>query len=373
VILHKDNCYFSRLPKEEKSMKALFLLLSILSVTIFSQPASADDTCKDVLVDGAMQRLTLRSHSFFLQLLAVEYAKKSSEENDEQLSHDGSMEWAGITFGGKFNKNDVKKYLDEVRTKLDLTTLSNNESSAVLASGDPVVVQAWTSCMLRHGGLGMRFEAQSPTKAVLRIEWYAYPVASGVSTETKLKNDILIPPDVKVVQGNECLKKSNPLRDKIPCSVNLEFKSGADDLLLTANATLGTVTAYLPPRRILVAQREPWRPQPGELETVGVYAFADDTRSRSSCLSPKKDWSFVEATMEARANFISGNSSHSRCTAELKPLSTTYLCFNARMVPDVSGDNRCSATLVGEIIHWEAVDGLGIAAGKQRNEFSTFE
>jgi hypothetical protein len=219
----------------------------------------------------------------------------------------------------------------------------------------------------------MRFEAQSPTKVLLRIEWYAFPVDTGVSSNTKLKDDIRIPADVKVMQGKECLTKNNPLRDKIPCTVSLEFASGVEDLLLTANATLGTASAYLPARRILVPQRKPWTPQSGELQTVGVYAFADNTRSKSSCLSPEKDWSFVEATMEARPTFVSGNSSHSRCTAELKPLSPTYLCFNARMVPDVSGDNRCSATLVGEIIHWEAVDGLGAGNGKVKNDFSSFE
>lgn len=355
-------------------MKTFLVLASIFLVASFSSGASAGDECKDILVDGAMKRTTLRSHSFFLQVLAAEYAKRSSQENDEQLSHDGTMEWAGITFGGKFNKNDVKKYLDEVRSKLDLTTVSTNESSAVLSSGDPEIVRAWTGCMMRYGGLGIRFKALSPTKVLLSIEWYSYPVGSGVSTETKLKDDIRIPPDVKVLQGKECLTKNNPLRDRIPCTVNLEFSSGVEDLSLVANATLGTATAYLPPRRVLIiSERAPWAPQPGELATVGVYAFADDTRSKASCLSPKKDWSFVEATMEARPTFISGNSSHSRCTAELKPVSPTYLCFNARMIPDVSGDNRCSATLVGEIAHYEVVDGLGLDSGNARNDFASFQ
>jgi hypothetical protein len=233
-------------------MKAIFVLMSIVLIICVPRSAWAGDECKDVLVDGAMKRTTLRSHSFFLQILAAEYAKKSSEESDEQLSHDGTMEWAGITFGGKFNKNDVKKYLDEVRTKLDLTTVSNNESSVALSSGDPEIVRAWTSCMLRNGGLGMRFAALSPTKVVLSIEWYAFPTKPGVSTDTRLKSDIPIPQDVKVVQGADCLSKRNSLRDKIPCTVNLEFKSGAEDLPLTANTDLGTAVAYLPPRRVLI-------------------------------------------------------------------------------------------------------------------------
>jgi hypothetical protein len=138
--------------------------------------------------------------------------------------------------------------------------------------------------MAREGGLGMRFEAQSPTKVVLRVQWYAYPVAPGVSTDTRLKDDIPIPKEVTVVQGKECLTKGQLLRDKIACSVNLEFKSGELDLLLTASSIHGTATAYLPPRRILASGQ----PQPGELATVRVYAFADDTRSKSVCLSPKK-------------------------------------------------------------------------------------
>jgi hypothetical protein len=320
-----------------------------------------------------MKRTTLGSHSFFMQILAVEYAKKTDEEIDQQLSHDGSMSWAGITFGGKFNKNDVKRYIEELRTKLNVSTVMSNESSTVLASGDPEIVQAWTACMQTHGGLGMRFEAVSPTKAILRIQWYAYPAELGVPTHTKLKDNIPIPKDVKVVQGKECLKKDKLLLDKVPCSVNLEFKSGEPDLLLTANSTLDTAKAYLPPRRILVSERKPWQPQPGELATVQVYAFADDSRSKASCLSPQKSWSFVEATMEARPTFISGNASHSRCTAEMKPLSTSYLCFNSRMVPDVSGDNRCNATLNGEIIRWKAVDGLGLTGGKAVNAFATFQ
>ena len=71
------------------------------------------------------------------QILAVEYAKKTDEEIDQQLLHDGSMSWAGITFGGKFNKNDVKRYIEELRTKLNVSTVTSNEFSTVLASGDP--------------------------------------------------------------------------------------------------------------------------------------------------------------------------------------------------------------------------------------------
>ena len=150
----------------------------------------------------------------------------------------------------------------------------------------------------------MRFEASSAKAVTLFIEWYAYPVAPGVSTDTKLKDDILIPKDkekdVQVVAGKECLSAKNALRNNVPCTANLEFSSGAIDLLLVANTIHGTADAYLPQRLVLKLEQEIWQPQPGEENTVGLYAFSEDTRSKSVCLGPKKDWSFIAATMEAK-------------------------------------------------------------------------
>jgi hypothetical protein len=288
---------------------------------------------------------------------------------DEQLSQQGSMEWAGIVFGGKFNKNDAKRYLQELRTKLDISTVLLQESSTILASGDPVIVSAWADCMNRRGGLSMRFEAKTPTKALLILEWYAYPVDVGVSPDTKLRDNIPIPKDVSVVQGKECLNKGNPLRNRVACSVSLEFSSGDRDLLLVANVTHGTASAYLPKRRVLVAEREKWQPQPGEQGTVQVYSFSEPARSKSVCLSPKKDWSFVDATMEARAQYISGESESWRCTGEISSRSPSFLCFNSFMRPGAASDNRCNATLEGEIIRWNLVDGLGLKAGASLTQY----
>jgi hypothetical protein len=223
----------------------------------------------------------------------------------------------------------------------------------------------------------MRFEASSAKAVTLFIEWYAYPVAPGVSTDTKLKDDILIPKDkekdVQVVAGKECLSAKNALRNNVPCTANLEFSSGAIDLLLVANTIHGTADAYLPQRLVLKPEQEIWQPQPGEENTVGLYAFSEDTRSKSVCLGPKKDWSFIAATMEAKQSHYDGPSGAGRCSGEIKPITPTFLCFNSRMVPNPSGDHHCSATLVGEIIHYSVVDGLGLQKGAQIEQIQTFQ
>lgn len=358
-------------------MKSLLVGLSALIIGGFASPASADNGCKDILVNGTKTTTELRSHTFFLQILAAEFAKKTDEQTDEKLSHDGSMSWAGIVFGGKFNKDDVKRYIQELRTKLDISTVLNHKSSVLLASGDPQIVGAWSKCMQERSGLSMRFEALSAKAVTLILEWYAYPVAPGVSTDTKLKEDILIPKDkekdVQVVAGKDCLSAKNVLRDKVPCTVNLEFTSGATDLLLIANAIHGTTDVYLPQRLVLVPEREIWQPQPGEEKTVGLYAFSEDTRSRSVCLAPKKDWSFVAATMEAKQSHYDGRSGAGRCSGEINPKTPTFLCFNSRMVPNPSGDHHCSVTLQGEIIHWKVVDGLGLENGVQMEHVQSFQ
>jgi len=358
-------------------MKLLLVGMSALIIGGFASPASADNGCKDILVNGTKTTAELRSHTFFLQILAAEFAQKTDEQVDEKLSHDGSMSWAGIVFGGKFNKDDVKRYIQELRTKLNLSTVLSQESSVLLASGDPQIVGAWSKCMLERRGLSMRFQASSPKAVELIIEWYAYPVAPGVSTDTKLKEDILIPKDkekdVQIVSGKDCLSAKNALRDKIPCTVNLQLTSGAIDLLLTANAVHGTADAYLPQRLTLAPEEVIWQPQPGEENTVGVYAFGDDTRSKSICLAPKKDWSFVTATMEANQSHYDGPSSPGRCSGEIKPNTPTFLCFNSRMVPNPSGDHHCSVKLQGQIIRWNIVDGLGLRSGAQMEQIREFQ
>jgi hypothetical protein len=364
ISAHNLSNYLKHIQPGRLVMKSLLVGFSALVIAGFASPASADNGCKDILVSGTMTTTQMRSHTFFLQILAAEFAQKTDEQTDEKLSHDGSMSWAGIGMGGKFNKDDAKRYIQELRSKLDISTVLNHESSVLLASGDPQIVGAWSKCMQERRGLSMRFEASSAKSVALILEWYAFPVAPDVSTDTYLKEDILIPKnkekDIQIVSGKDCLSHENPLRDKIPCTVNLEFTSGETDLLLTANAIHGTTDAYLPQRLVLKPEREIWQPQPGEQKTAGVYTFSEDKRSPSVCLAPKKDWSFVAATMEANVSHYDGPSGAGRCSGEIKPNTPSFLCFNSRMVPNPSGDHHCSVTLQGQLIRWNVVDGLGL-------------
>ena len=59
-------------------------------------------------------------------------------------------------------------------------------------------------------------------------------------------------------------------------------------------------------------------------------------------------------------------------STRIKPITPSFLCFNSRMVPNPSGDHHCSATLVGEIIHYNVVDGLGLQNGVQMEQIKRF-
>jgi hypothetical protein len=330
----------------------------IAAVALFTSPALSQDVCKDILVNGSMKRTELRNHVFFHQVLASEYTRKTNEEIDQDIALGGN--W-GDVFGGQFNKEDVKRYMQEIRSKLDVSTVYENEASMILSSGDPDIVGAWRDCIVNKmkGGVSMRFEAKSPTLVLLHFEWYAYPLAG----DTRLKQDIKIPNDIRVESGQECLTARNPIKDKVPCTVNLRMPSGERELLLAANFLHGAADAYLPQRRILVAQRKPWKPQPGEKDWASVYAFADHTAGPPVSVSPEKDWSFIDATMKLPAQLRDGPASHSRCEGKFLNKSPSYITFFAFMAPDISGDNKCFTTLVGETIHWEPQDGLGLKSG----------
>jgi hypothetical protein len=213
---------------------------------------------------------------------------------------------------------------------------------------------------------------KTPTDALLVLEWYAYPVAEGVSTDTRLKKDISIPSDIMVVSGRECLSARNSIRDKIPCIVNLKFSSGGRDFSLAANFIHGAADAYLPKRQILLPQKEPWTPQPGEKDEATVYVVKEGADGPPVCVSPKRDWAFIEGTMSVHGVLRSGCSDSRRCVGTIKSLSTSYLCFHANMNPTCESDNRCSAILTGETIHYNVVDGMGLAKGRNMQAFEEF-
>ena len=103
-----------------------------------------------------------------------------------------------------------------------------------------------------------------------------------------------------------------------------------------------------------------------------MYALENGAAGPPVCVSPKKDWSFIEATMEAQPHYLTGCSDPARCQGQIKPLSTSYLCFNAYIAPTCRSDNRCLAALIGETIHYNVVDGLGLASGARVESFEAF-
>ncbi|WP_425626525.1 hypothetical protein [Agrobacterium tumefaciens] len=337
----------------------LFLLVSLLlGFSVLSSPASANN-CGEVLVDGTKQVSQYRYGMFFQQILAAEYTRKSSAEIARDLAASGGFGYGGFSLTGSNDEKDFQRYIDEIGSKLNISTIVKNESSILLASGDKEILKRWAECV-RNGGFTARFEVYDVDDAALILEWHTYPVKKGVDTSTALTEDITIPKGINVTSGDSCRKKGTVFEFGKTCTITVTLPNGATDWLVSVNVEHGSAQAYLPKRQVLQPEEETWAPRPGtnEVAMVGVYSYDTSTDSPTVCADPKSGWAFLLSTVQATPWYRTGRSDPSGCKAIVDPKLHNHVCWRSSMRVTAASDNSCYATLHGKLIRWNVVDGM---------------
>ena len=338
----------------------MFLKLSAATVLLALSvgAATAQDLCKDVLVEGTLKRESRNNNIFFDYWLSSRFKESSQEYKGKEVDASANIPIGDVVMGGSYNETDYRRYQREVSESIDLSQIYRNQSSVLLASGDPEILGAWSDCMTKGRGLSVTFAPQAPRMVLLEIQWFAYPVAKGVSTDTKLVSDIVVnKPGVKVTAGGECLKNEHVLADRQPCIAQLEFEHGRIDLAVVVNTLHGSESAYLPPRIKLVPERKGWVPNPREKgNEAGGYTLSTDDTSELVCHDAPDGWSFVTASLAIKKR-IKGTMTQSRCIPDLSTLASDKMCFSMKM-GHTGKDAWCYGHAEGEIIRWNIVEAI---------------
>jgi hypothetical protein len=331
-------------------------MISAILMALVSGAAVAQDLCKDILVNGTLAKDQRSNKLFYQYWLSARYNELSDEEKRKNVAASANIPFGDIVLGGSFNETDYRRYLREVSSSVDLSLVYNNQSSVLLSSGDPEIVGAWQDCMSRGRGLSVTFSPQSPRTVFLEIEWFAYPVAPGVSNQTQLVSNVVInKPGVKVTAGNECLEKDHVYSDRLTCTAQLEFDKGNTDLAVVVNTLHGSQSAYLPPRIKLVPERKGWVPDPATNE-VGGYTLSTSKTSETLCHVAPSGWSFVTASLAVKTR-LRATMTQSRCIPEINALASDQMCF--RMIIGHTGkDAWCYGHAEGEIVRWNPVEAI---------------
>lgn len=218
--------------------------------------AQAQDRCADLLANGAYAKLDYSRNDFFQQIIYSRFLRSTyATSKSDKAAGFGIPLGEAVMGTGNYSEADYTRKKDQINSTYLNTITQKNESQLALATGDSAIVAEWGKCMrARGGGLGMHFEALSPTEATLSTEFFSAP-----GTETRLPENVNLPTGVTATNGASCLRKGNRLKAGVECIATLKLPDALTTVAVSVNTPNGAATAYLPRRVTLLHESRPYQ------------------------------------------------------------------------------------------------------------------
>ncbi|AQR73534.1 hypothetical protein [Sphingomonas sp. LM7] len=225
-----------------------------IAAAVWAMPAAAQsgsDTCSDILRNGTLQTTQIQDNRYFQQIRASREQRTRRRTEDVETSADVGIPIEGVPFNASGTGNYRTTNASTSDTSRFDWISEDREFSALLSSGDPTIVSAWSRCMDNGpGGLTARFVVHSAKEALLLISWRPGRVGNPTTgfPDAHLRDNIVLPAGVTVMSGQHCLLASNRITEGT-CEVNLQLDSATRTLAVSLNTDRGVgAHAYLPQR-----------------------------------------------------------------------------------------------------------------------------
>lgn len=216
-----------------------------------SANAQANGSCADILKGGAFQTAQYRDDSYFQQIIWSRFLRYSDQQSSTDRSGGFGIPVGEIVVGGNASDSQYKSKRESIKSEYFNQITASRELDVALASGDPAIIDAWSTCMARSsGGLTMRFEPATPTTVSLHLQYFP----QGTRNKVKLKEKVALPAGAQVMSGDACLKKNKQIVAGNICRATIKLRSPLDYALVAVNADHSSAEAFLPARVILARQ-----------------------------------------------------------------------------------------------------------------------
>lgn len=220
----------------------------------FAQTVIADDLddafdadmCRDVLSHGPFQHAHYRQNNYFLQIIYSRFLSATYEQSKNDKSLGFGVPVGEIVLGGNYDESQFNQKKESIR-KTNLNVIeSSQEIDVALSSGDPKIVDAWTTCIkeVNKGGISLKFKPISATEVIATVEWFA---VAGLN-QTRLDETIPLPKGAKFKQGARCFKRGTRLVNTAPCKAVIIMPDAFTTMLAVVSTPNGDFDAYLPAR-----------------------------------------------------------------------------------------------------------------------------
>ncbi len=237
-----------------KFRPALGMVVGLLLSQALPKEAAAQDACGDVLRSGTLQSANIWRRDFFSQVVAARFASSTYEQSRDNRELGFGIPLGEYFLSGNYSQNQFEERARQFRSALNLSQISSNELSVALASGDPIIVNAWRECMNNKRGMSARFTVVNSREAVLTIEYFGF---GGINTAS-LTEDIRFPQGVTIRSGQQSLRANTRYESGVSRDITLDLPNGSLSFSATVNSNRGSSRAFLPRRLRLVEETRPF-------------------------------------------------------------------------------------------------------------------
>ena len=194
--------------------------------------ASANDECNSILRDGTMARSDYQSNAYLRRLLHWRFSKQEVEQSKSDTSFGAVIPIYGVLVPVDFSEQEASDARRAISESLDRDDIQQHTVHYMLASGDPVIADAWSKCIDHSkGGLFVWFSERRQNSAVLNVKFRS----AENSTTTFRISEISL---TGLKYGNQPTKRSLPANNAC-LFIGKVFKSGDDCAIEVPVASAG--------------------------------------------------------------------------------------------------------------------------------------
>lgn len=230
-----------------------------LVYAVSATPASAQDSCGDILKNGAFDSVDMSSRSEYQEIITSRFLSSTYEGSRRTDSGIGGKSIGEMVMGNAYTKNEYDQKKAMLRQSYDRTLTQTEEWSLATRTANPSIVTAWEKCMNTPSGLLARFETRpgDGRNATLVLSFRS---AVGVTSAT-VAGDTTLPKGVQFVsqnQFNRCLKDGAIITDSAQCRVALTVEA-SQPVSIIISTQRGDAEAYMGKRLRWNYTRKPFR------------------------------------------------------------------------------------------------------------------
>ncbi|WP_431484636.1 hypothetical protein [Pseudomonas solani] len=335
-----------------------------------------------------MARADYRTNTELRRLLHWRYASQDLNSSENDTSFGATIPIKGVLVGADFSEAEHSDVQRAISSSLDMELIRNYTLSYMLTSGDPVIADAWSTCMLKHAGFYVWFGPRNGAATTINVEFRSpndryqeFKISEVQWSQIEINGRKRVMAPIK----SECLRLGREYKASDKCSFVLDTVESSAGMLLVVNGmqsswwqlwggTTGSATAFLPPNmkwvsssdRVVTTSLDPpvissesmnyWERGVRQLPRVCVERSKVGGDAVTFIRATAKSWKFQDC-----------NGSEGFCRASPVDVSDERFCWGGSMRTDRNG-NSCICKVAAEIevikSRWQPVSLSPVAASK---------